>query len=71
MHMKTHLFIKTILLSLLLALSHPALADDNGNDTIPPTTIDPSDGKIDIPIKNIKFERSLIEPINAYYYIFV
>ena len=52
---------------MMLMFSSTAFAD--GNDTIPPTPIDPSDGKIDIPIKKIKLHRSLTEPIEAYYYI--
>ncbi|MBR5002820.1 MAG: hypothetical protein IKY13_04820 [Bacteroidaceae bacterium] len=66
--MKTHSTLKAILMSLMLACSISAFAD--GNDSIPPTPIDPSDGKIDIPFKKIiKKDRSLTEPIEAYYYI--
>ena len=60
--MKTHSILKAILMSLMLACSISAFAD--GNDSIPPTPIDPSDGKIDIPIKKINIYRSL-----TYYYI--
>ena len=65
--MKTLITFKTILLSLLLSVSFTALAD--GNDTVPPTPTDPLDDKIIIDIKVIKHNRSLMEPIQAYYYI--
>ena len=65
--MKTLITFKTILLSLLLSVSFTALAD--GNDTVPPTPTDPLDDKIIIDIKVIKHNRSLIDPIQAYYYI--
>ena len=41
--MKTHSILKAILMSLMLACSISAFAD--GNDSIPPTPINPSDGK--------------------------
>lgn len=65
--MKTLITFKTILLSLLLSVSFTALAD--GNDTVPPTPTDPLDDKIIIDIKVIKHNRSLMDPIQAYYYI--
>jgi len=51
----------------LLSVSFTALAD--GNDTVPPTPTDPLDDKIIIDIKVIKHNRSLMDPIQAYYYI--
>ena len=64
--MKTHSTLKAILMSLMLACSISAFAD--GNDSIPPNPIQPVEDKIEIPIKNIKLNRSLTEPIEAYYY---
>ena len=64
--MKQQLTIKAILLSLLLTFSVSALAD--GNDSIP-TPPDPIGDRIEIPLKNIIFQRTPIEPIQAYYYI--
>ena len=66
--MKTHSTLKAILMSLMLACSISIFAD--GNDSIPPNPIQPVEDKIDIPIKKIiKKDRSLTEPIEAYYYI--
>ena len=66
--MKTHSTLKAILMSLMLACSISVFAD--GNDSIPPTPILPDGDVIEIPIKTInKKERSLTEPIEAYYYI--
>lgn len=64
--MKQQLTIKAILLSLLLTFSVSALAD--GNDSIPPPP-NPFGDAIEIPLKNIIFQRTPIEPIQAYYYI--
>ena len=64
--MKAQIFIKTILLSIMLTFSVSALAD--GNDSIP-TPPDPIGDAIEIPLKRINHDRSLIEPIEAYYYI--
>ena len=65
--MKAQIFIKTILLSIMLTFSVSAWAD--GNDTIPPTPPNPVGDRIEIPLKNIIFQRTPIEPIEAYYYI--
>lgn len=66
--MKTLITFKTILLSLLLSVSFTALAD--GNDTVPPPPEEELPGDIiEIPIKRILWQRSLIDPIQAYYYI--
>ena len=65
--MKTQILIRTILLSFMLTFSVSAWAD--GNDTIPPTPPNPFGDKIEIPLKGIRWERTLIEPIAAYYYI--
>lgn len=65
--MKTLITFKTILLSLLLSVSFTPLAD--GNDTVPPTPTLPDGDIIEIPIKRYEFNRSLWEPIQAYYYI--
>ena len=65
--MKHQLTIKAILLSLLLTFSVSALAD--GNDSIPPTPPDPIGDRIEIPLKGIRWERSITEPMQVYYYI--
>lgn len=65
--MKTPTSIKALLLGLLLIVPFMTLAD--GNDTIPPTEPNPFDDKIEIPLKKIRWQRSLFDPINAYYYI--
>ena len=67
--MKTHFILKTILLSIMLSFSVSAWADGNSNDSIPPITKDPLGEKIEIPIKKIRWGRTLLEPIAAYYYI--
>ena len=67
--MKTHFFIKTILLSIMLSFSVSAWADGDSNDSIPPITKDPIGSKIEIPLKGIRWDRSPIEPMVAYYYI--
>ena len=65
--MKTHSTLKAILMSLMLACTISAFAD--GNDSIPPLPNFPDDEEIEIPIRGIKHNRSLTEPIEAYYYI--
>lgn len=68
--MKTQILIRTILLSIMLTFSVSAWAD--GNDTIPPTPPTPPNpvgDRIEIPLNGIRFNRSLLEPIVAYYYI--
>ena len=64
--MKQQLTIKAILLSMLLTFSVSALAD--GNDSIPQPP-NPFGDRIEIPLKDIIFQRTPIEPIQAYYYI--
>ena len=51
----------------MLSFSVSAWAD--GNDTIPPTPPNPVGNRIEIPLNGIRFNRSLLEPIVAYYYI--
>lgn len=65
--MKQQLTIKAILLSLLLTFSVSALAD--GNDSIPPPPPNPFGDRIEIPLNKIIYQRTPIEPIQAYYYI--
>ena len=67
--MKTHFILKTILLSFMLTFSVSAWADGNSNDSIPPLPENPFGNKIGIPLKDLKFQRSPIDPIAAYYYI--
>ena len=67
--MKAQIFIKTILLSIMLTFSVSAWADGNSNDSVPPITKDPLGEVIEIPLKDIRFQRTPIEPIEAYYYI--
>ncbi len=67
--MKTQILIRTILLSIMLTFSVSAWADGNSNDSIPPVTQNPIGNKIEIPLKDIQFQRTPIEPIHAYYYI--
>ena len=63
--MKTNL-LKSIAYCIMMVFATPCLAD--GNDTLPSTPNDPFGDKIEIPIKGIKYQRSLNEPIEAYYY---
>ena len=68
--MKTQILIRTILLSIMLTFSVSAWAD--GNDTIPPTPPTPPNpvgDRIEIPLNKIIYQRTPIEPIQAYYYI--
>lgn len=53
----------------MLTFSVSAWADGNSNDSIPPITKDPLREIIEIPLKGIRINRSLLEPIVAYYYI--
>ena len=64
--MKQPLTIKAFLLSLLLTFSVSALAD--GNDSIP-SPPNPFGDTIEIPLKDIMFQRTPIKPVQAYYYI--
>ena len=80
--MKKIFVITTILMSLMLMFSISTYADGNGNgngngngsgsgtDTVPTAPTNPIDGgKIEIPFKKFDYNRSLNEPIRAYYYI--
>ncbi len=63
--MKT--LLKTIaILCLLFSMTNLGYAD---NDSIPPTPVNPIGNKIEIPINKRKLQRTLFEPVQAYYYV--
>lgn len=65
---------KILMLSIMMLFATPCFADgegndnNNGSDSIPSVPENPFGDGIEIPIKTIKHDRSLSEPIHAYYY---
>lgn len=59
-------FFKSATICIMMMCISLCFAD--GNDTIPQTPENPFGNKIEIPLKGIKHNRSLNEPVEAYYY---